>query len=262
MPPERFEGTLAECLSHFSKTFAARLVENKCQTRNLICDLIGINRPTGLRWFGKMQTIPSGVNRLKLQLILEMFGYVITERTGVSDAQQELADQLALGVIDTNDRALLSFVSQDNVLRWADGKTQPTRENLAKLLTILMSKRISFQEKRKSWEDTLSSLQLVAVTKQTPTRVVVTQPTHSPERNRSDDERAQAIEVLAHLVLAAKPLAVSILSDDFSPEERTRLRELATVGRSNGVFELSNLLNRLCGEKARDEIRSQLATSH
>jgi hypothetical protein len=68
----------------------------------------------------------------------------------------------------------------------------------------------------------------------------------------------QVIDALAHLILAARPLAERVESNDFSPEDRRRLRELTRVnrGRSNAVFELSTLLNRLCGERAREFYRN------
>ena len=64
----------------------------------------------------------------------------------------------------------------------------------------------------------------------------------------------QIVNTLAHLILATLPMAERVLSDDFSSADRSRLRELTQNGRSNAVFELSNVLNRLCGERARKEL--------
>ena len=70
-------------------------------------------------------------------------------------------------------------------------------------------------------------------------------------QNRTDHDRI--IKELAILVNKALPLAQRLESDEFTPEERERFRSLTAIQRSysNAVFELNNLLSRLCGESAR-----------
>ena len=61
----------------------------------------------------------------------------------------------------------------------------------------------------------------------------------------------EVIGMLAHLVQVALPLADLANSDKFSPDDRSRLRELS--GKST-IFELKNVLVRLCSEHARREL--------
>jgi hypothetical protein len=74
---------------------------------------------------------------------------------------------------------------------------------------------------------------------------------------RGVTEHEQIIDAVAQLVLAAIPPAARMVSDEFSADERQQLRELVKTEdqRSNGVFELSNLLNRLCSDTAHDPSR-------
>lgn len=60
------------------------------------------------------------------------------------------------------------------------------------------------------------------------------------------------IMTLATLLSSALPLARNINSDSCSPADRSRLRDLLGEG---GVFELSNILNALCSERARTDMK-------
>jgi hypothetical protein len=57
---------------------------------------------------------------------------------------------------------------------------------------------------------------------------------------------------LAMLLSAAMPMVRVLNSDACSPEDRSYLREI--MG-EDGIFELSNILNALCSERARKDIR-------
>lgn len=60
------------------------------------------------------------------------------------------------------------------------------------------------------------------------------------------------IMTLATLLSSALPLARNINSDNCTPADRSRLRDLLGEG---GVFELSNILNALCSERARTDMK-------
>ena len=83
------------------------------------------------------------------------------------------------------------------------------------------------------------------------------QPSHDTPRAiiaaQSMDEcpdlyRSIMLHSLAHMLTAALPIAKLIASNEFSIEERADLRERAGA---KTIFELSNMLNALCGERAR-----------
>ena len=63
-----------------------------------------------------------------------------------------------------------------------------------------------------------------------------------------DSYRSIILHSLAHMLIAALPIAKLIASNEFSTEERANLRELAGA---KTIFDLSNMLNALCGERAR-----------
>jgi len=65
-------------------------------------------------------------------------------------------------------------------------------------------------------------------------------------------EHEQVIAELARLLTRAAPLVELVESDDYSPAERSRLREL--VGPYE-FFHLSAHLSRCCGERARAQGR-------
>jgi hypothetical protein len=64
----------------------------------------------------------------------------------------------------------------------------------------------------------------------------------------------QIMELLANLILTARPLPEMVNSDEFTAEDRARLRELA---QRDGVFDLHNHLYGLCSETARREQQKQ-----
>jgi hypothetical protein len=61
------------------------------------------------------------------------------------------------------------------------------------------------------------------------------------------------VDELAILLTKALPLADYLNSDECDPHHRSALRAkvIGKGGGDEGVFELSNLLNRLCSERAR-----------
>ncbi len=68
------------------------------------------------------------------------------------------------------------------------------------------------------------------------------------------DASDSVVQPLASLLEAASPLARELESDDYSDAERQRLREL--VGFED-FFELTNLLHRLGGRRAREIYRGE-----
>ena len=56
------------------------------------------------------------------------------------------------------------------------------------------------------------------------------------------------INDIAALVLELLPKVELAVSDSFSPRDREKIRSRSG---EDGVFRLSNILNRLCGERAR-----------
>ncbi len=212
--------------------------------------MIGVSDTTGYHWFNK-QTLPSGVNLLKLQYLLELIGYTIIERETLTKSLHELAIQLAIQALSPKDAAEYTNVSENSVMRWCAGKSNPVATMEVTLLELLELHATEAKEKKQQWQATLQELHFDSVQESNPSVQEFPLPKHEPNKAL----RRQVIEALAQLILTAKPLAELILTDDFTPEERELLRQLTQVVRSNGVFDLSNLLNRLCSERARRDIK-------
>jgi hypothetical protein len=62
------------------------------------------------------------------------------------------------------------------------------------------------------------------------------------------------ISEFAKLAKKMLPLAKKLASDEFTAEDRARLRELAGT---STIFELKNELVKLCGERARAQLLNQ-----
>lgn len=243
------KGKTEECLKHFSETRQEQLNKDRCGVRNRICALISIGESAGYRWFSK-QILPSGVNLLKLQYFLELVGYSVIERDALPKLQRELANQLALLVMSTKDAAEYMGVTDDTILRWCTGRVAQLDQRESFLADLLGLRAKEHEERKQLWLETIHELHLASVQASMP----MIQTTSVPKHETNGSVHGQMIETLAHLILAAKPLAEQILSDAYTPEEREQLRQKTQVVRSNGVFDLSNLLNRLCSERARKEL--------
>jgi hypothetical protein len=76
---------------------------------------------------------------------------------------------------------------------------------------------------------------------------------HSAVRIEQPVDKESLMKGFAHLVQGMLHQADFLLSDAFTSDDRDKVRQL-TGG--DGIFLLSNRLNRLCGERARREIPS------
>ena len=247
-----FMGTTEECLQHFVEAHEINNTDGKeCKTRNGIANLFGITQPTAYNWFAK-GSLPGGEKLLRLRYFLELLGYQPIEREGMPELIREFSNQISLRAISVQDAAQYIGTSTDiivDVLMCRYGTSSQREEQIRELVQL---HREEATQKLQEWQATLKMLGLdqpPAEATPQPALVIPKKPTVAC---LNDD---QVIKTLAYLILAAKPLAEYVLSDHFSAEERDALREkTVTNGRSNAVFELSNLLNRLCSERARKQL--------
>ncbi|GEM_PF-2384714 len=254
---EPITGTTDACLRHFSSAAGLNHVGRDTpravyKPRNKICKLLKIGLSAGYDWFGK-HVMPSGVNLLKLQYFLEQIGYTIVERENLSQAQRDLAILLALDVVSLDHVGQYTGVTRNTILRWSTGRIQPPDQKADLIKTFISLQETKMKEKQDSWRMTLQELNYIPVRVHTEGEKFA--PTGGEHRDGHDGSlHGQQIYALAHLILAARSLAEQILSDTYSPDERENLRRQTQVGRSNALFELSNLLSRLCSERARREM--------
>lgn len=213
-----------------------------------------ISESAGFCWFNK-ETIPMGVNFLKLQCFLEMIGYSIPENKNASTIQHELARQLAFCVVSVKDAAEYTKVNTGTVLRWCSGSSAPSGGTKTLLEELIELHRNAADEKQKEWQNILKSLNLFNNQARTEEKAQENLQSQVSSKNETTLTHTQIIETLACLVLCAKPLAEQILSERFTPEERELLRKKTQIGRSSGIFDVSNLFSRLCSEQARKDMK-------
>jgi hypothetical protein len=221
-----------------------------CIIRNKVCDLLGISQSAGYKWFDR-GIMPKGVNRLKLFVLLELLGFVVEERQQLTSLQRQVSDCLVFSSATLEDIAALASTNSDTVLRWANGFTEPVPSTVRALEEALSLYKSEIAETLKRWQESIGKIGLES-SHQRPQETSVDGPSSEGSSNVLHDH---VVERVAMLVKSLEPLARRLVSDEFSPEDRKRLRELTALqDQSHSVFELSTHLNRLCGEKARREL--------
>jgi len=80
-------------------------------------------------------------------------------------------------------------------------------------------------------------------------------PATRPSSRDDTEKKSIAIKTIAGLIEVMLPLAEYVLSDSFTAEQRSQVRELAASG--GGVSRLSNLLTQLSNEAARNVLTKQ-----
>lgn len=246
-----FRGTMEKCLEHF-------VAENKFNVpsgtifskRNRICLLLGVGNNTGHAWFNK-ERLPLGEQALRLRVFLEFLGYTIMEREMLMPILSELSVQIALGTVSRKDVADYLGTTVDVVLDMISGRQGVSAQREETVKALLELHRSDTAQRKKEWLDVIALLDLAGIAND-PQVAVHAMTTTMPTVRTKD--ASDSVAMLAHLLMAIKPLAERVDSDEFSAEDRKRLRELVRNGRSNLVFDLSNIFTRLCGERARNEL--------
>ncbi len=249
------KGTTEECLKHFSQRTGLDGSDRKeYAVRNAICELMGINPATGYQWFGKF-IMPFGLNLLKLRLLLSLNGYEVRERIATQDACLKMADQIALGILKPEDAASLIGINAKSIMRISVGYAGTTSQVIEKINQVVDLHEPDATARLAAWKLEIRKLGLGKF--QTKAKDISEQPPPQPLLNGKTvgTEAKECVRVLEHLIQAIKPLAASMLTEEFTKDDRKALRELTTDGRSNAVFEVSNLLNRLCSESALKELQ-------
>lgn len=230
-----FRGTTAECLKHYGGAIKNSGPDGAA-ARAPMATFTGANERTVRDWLlGRVP--PVGKFIVKARYFLEQQRYAVSELKQLDPLVHELGRLMAHGAIGFDEAVKALGVPGDRYL-----------------LRILHGGIVSMA--RATWVDAARKLveerrdrmpvQYSRATAGPAKRLVISS---APGGRLS--ERELVLQALAGLVQLTIPLAERALSNSFSPEERARLRE-STGG--DGIFRLSNLLNRLCGEKARERI--------
>lgn len=253
------KGTMLECLTHFSLNVLGgnlpKIPKKAYVIRNNICGLLGVSPVTGHRWFDE-HIMPTGINYIKLQLLLELVGYETTECLELNPIIREMSHMLALSTVSFEELAAATGSVNASVMRWITGRTPPISSKIDLVREVCDKYQESYKEKRGVWVKTLTMLGAVYhVT--VPSVEKPAQPAVCKDCSGAGLDRMKIIMTLAHLIQAAEPLAEEVVSDRFTEADRDELRRLTTLVRTSKLFTLSNSLGQLCSERARQHVKQQ-----
>lgn len=247
-PRPPFEGTTEQCLAHLAEVCNP-------EQRSYVTQFTRMEDVTVRRWFSHQRS-PLGESLIRLRYYLEFLGYQVLELKLLADP-----------IRDTGRLYAFDVFSLDDLCEQID--LPKTRSSLDQLLPILLGKRGVSEERMRKFiavvetfgpllEDVLSTTprfklfeaDQTAVPSQPPREEAVT----SNPDTTANKNREAILASVADMARAMLPLVDRVLSDDFTPEERAKVRQKAGV---DVIFKLSTRLNRLCGEQARRELPQQ-----
>lgn len=254
-----FRGPTAQCWKHFVD---AEFDGNK---KAALAHFVGVkeNGSAMRGWFtfkkGKPYTFPVGENLIRLRFFLDHTGYQVSEVQKLEAPIRDCGRLLAFRIIEIQDiiQALNFKVSNgdpSHVLTVLRGQNGFSAERLKKLKDFVEEFREFLPEKQQKVPSLRYRGQKNTFTTPMQKPIQHTAPAREHKfasKAPNVTDKKDLIEGFAMVVKGLVPFARYLLSEACTPEDRDKLRQLAG---GDGVFHLSNALNRLCGEQARTEI--------
>lgn len=244
-----FKGTTAECLVHLANATK----EDHFRKRKMLASFVGVGDEAVYHWF-KKGALPVGEPLLRLRFYLEFLGYNVEELQTLAPPIRDAARLFAFRVATLPEIAQLVGYPEgrsgiDTLLKVFRGTQGVTKQRLEQFTSFVELYGEQLSEKKRTTQkiqlnESASGVQSGGAPEVVKTPQVV-HPLRPPVQPR---DRDVIIESLGTSVKALIPLARAVSSDNFTADERARVRELAG---GDGVFTLANLLYRLCGERAR-----------
>lgn len=245
--------TLKECLSSFYDRFGQPKGKD-AECRKALAAYIGADYQSLMRWL-KTDNEPTGERRWRMITFFYATGYPIVDYTALDEVFQNTCRLLTHGVADANEISLaFGFTGKDTVgsmNKVLYGKQGFPDRKVKKLTKFVRERQVALDAAEAQfltdfahfqYQDAAESIHETAVVQ----TVAVTSTPQSVMEMAPEEVATQ----LALLVQIALPYAQFLESDACTPVHRAQLRELS--GRK-GVFKLANSLNRLCGERVRNE---------
>lgn len=252
---EKHHRTTEECFKHFARD------AHNFERRKAVAKFAQVvMEPTVRKWFTDRFTA-SGEKLIKVRFFLDLLGYKVEEIENMDPVFQNLARLFAFDIISFDDVVAICGYegenARDQTMRVLTGKIGMYADRYQKVYSEVREMAELIEHHRKELLQKYAAYKLPETNGATgpsegqPAPIAAALPHMSAATPRLSAHE-QVIRSLAHQVEAMLPLADLLLSDQFSAKERARLRELTG---SDGVFKLSNRLNALCGEKAREKIQ-------
>ncbi len=247
------KGTVRECLKHLSQAIDGAEAKSK-QTR--LAAYFGVSRDVMANWLAGNRH-PVGENLIRMTFYLEFLGYKVAEIEAMRPEVRDVARLFAFGISSIPEIA--------DMVGYKGGE----RSGIETTRLVLQGKHAVLRDKLPHFAAfaELHGAQLESLKRNAPNVLRTERPVASVQpreptsptvalRTARDAPAGHdaIIRALAGFVQAAVPLVDLVLSDEFTPEERQRVRDL--VG-NEGVSRLSNLFTRLSGEAARNALSRQ-----
>lgn len=243
-----FKGNTDECLRH------AGSAKFNNDVARFIAEFVGVQYKTARRWL-RGERFPSGDILLKLRYVLEFIGYQVSELDSLKPEIKACSRLIAFGLINADEMVNeLGFKLRHTLFSILHNRERTTKDRLRKMSELGIAFNDMLEESKR--EKTVPRFLGIAeeinadVPEITPEPEVEETKVDVPEVMPEVYDNDQVVRILSYFIRSMIPLVELSLSDLFTVEERKQIRFKS--GR-DGVFRLSNLLNGLCGEKARDQ---------
>lgn len=165
---------------------------------------------------------PKGENLICLRFGLAELGYQVKEVEELSNDLRTIGRAYAKEEVEFKDLCSKLGIDNDRLFNYLMGRHSPGNEMACKISELAQE--------------------------------IIGHGSVCDKADSSHDGNEAVIKSFIGLILAAKPLAQSILSDSFAPEERRKMREM--IGRKE-FFEFSLLIDGLSSEDSRKSVLKQ-----
>ncbi len=253
--PNPITGTFRECLDHYKVASNSIVDGNEKIERRRLGEFLGPKQYENVRrWLGNNpRAEPAGDNLLMTRFYFELIGYEVAEVKNLPQVVYNIAKAIAFKVCSVDDVATRIGTSKHVIFPVLLGKTGMSDGRAQIMAELFKEHEEQLHLVEQNWRNKIGNLAKVKPDIVLSTTPVASQPKLLSISAPSGSILTQkaVINILASLVNAALPLADYMVSDNCTEEEREQLRVLT---KGEGVFKLSNRLNRLCGPRALRDI--------
>lgn len=255
--------TVGEALADYARNnFPKPGAKTAAVAKKPLAEFTKVGTESVQRWL-VTNKLPQGLQMVRLMHFLENMGYTIKELHQIVPAVYNAGQLVSFELLTLEELILVwHYPNKHGVFRILSGDVKPTPDRIAAIEKLMETHAQDLQVAKQLWSERVGFIPKSTTSTKPPTDVPVP-PLDTPDlvlgtshlksvpSFRLADEHRTMVTAVADLVRAMLPLVELVLSDKFTKEDRKELRELS--GR-DGVFRLSNALNKLCSEKAREQI--------
>jgi hypothetical protein len=274
VPPEDNKTTLSQCFEQYALRFPGK---KNIEQRKKLARFVEVSYESTAAIWLRGAPEPVGSKKWKAIVFFSLLGYNVSELRSLRPLYRDVIYMMALHVVSDQDiYTAFHFVNKQPASRLFDviNHNQEVKPMRMASIEAMVSRHQDDLTAAKdlfleAYQDVLlttseqsgeaESVTNVAVHTPEQTSTLVSDPVHEmvpvvsvPTSKNTASAKGAILQSLAAMVQAMLPLAKMVVSDTFTKEDRVQLRELSG---GEGVFNLSNLLEQLCSESARKEIR-------